>query len=126
MVSPPVITWRKSKIGISLGEVVIGLGLKILKNQNLDVCITVARMLTKASQKASYWGFKPHRTLIRHNNECSITFCMQQDIVEHHSKKINDLVEGLWNKKQDFTGKIYSDEELVVDGGLHLVKKVAS
>jgi hypothetical protein len=98
--------WRKSAIGISLAEILVACGVKILQSLHLDASITIARQDYKVPDFAKRVGFKTLRGgLERHNCPCELMYCPNEGLEQSLSADVAHYVDYFWNRRQDLSGR---------------------
>jgi hypothetical protein len=96
--------WRKSLIGLSLAEVLVGCGIKVLQAAELDASITIARKDYKVPDFAERVGFRTLRAgLVRHNCPCELMVCPAQNPEQTMTSETSHYVDYFWKRRQDFT-----------------------
>jgi hypothetical protein len=96
--------WRKSRLGFSLADVIMSLGIKIFQQLEMDCFVTLARGDVKVPQLLKRINFETHgEVLERHNTPCEAMMLPASRIVSHPDPVIADLVEHFWKSREDFS-----------------------
>lgn len=94
--------FRTSKLGFSLAEVMIQLSYKIMQEMNVDMIIGAplkAAGVDKLGKNLGTMMFVDH--VVRGKLECCIMGMLRQNVLQAHpEKKMNDIIEMLWNNRQ--------------------------
>ncbi|MBK7963485.1 MAG: hypothetical protein IPK04_21200 [Bdellovibrionales bacterium] len=94
--------WRKSKTGISLAAVMVGLGMKIMQNSDLQATIAPAKKTAKIDDLALAFGSTCLRKdVYRGNIHCDLMACFKADLISYPDPQVNGGVQSLWLRRQD-------------------------
>jgi hypothetical protein len=95
--------WRKKDLGFSMAEVLISLGLKLMKEKDVQVAVGVAVKaagVEKMAQKLSCQLIA--QEVKRGNLVCDIMGQTPSRLKPHPDDKVNALIEDLWARKSSF------------------------
>ncbi len=98
--------WRKSRTGISLSEVIIGLSLKAGHALNADAIIGTARSDVGVNDSCYKYGFEcliPNVSR-RNFNVDLIAYFTSSQTVKHPDQSIDSFIDYLWENKIDLLG----------------------
>jgi hypothetical protein len=99
--------WRKSVIGISVAEILIGLALKIQKSLDIDAGIGKSRADVKVTQMVERFGAKVlGNKILIHNITTDLIVFFKNEITPHPDKTINQYVDKFWKYRTDLTARI--------------------
>ncbi len=92
--------WRKHRLGFSWAHVLLGLGLNLLREYNIDAGIAPTRNDVKMNELAYLFGFEcliPKA--IVHNVECDLVVCEPRNIKSHPEQKVREAIDWLWENR---------------------------
>jgi hypothetical protein len=96
--------WRKQDIGISLGEVLIGCGLKWLVTQNGDAAIAPARTDNKVNRMAYTVGSQCFQSgIVKRNFRVDLVTVFRDEIKDNPNPEVQRRVEEYWKNRIDLT-----------------------
>lgn len=96
--------WRKRQLGLSLGEILIGLSGQVLKSVNFDASIAPSRSDVGVTEMACNIGGEiviPNIEI--HKTVCDLIAINSKKIKNHPNDSINQWVHSLWGQRQDYT-----------------------
>lgn len=97
--------FRKSKVGFSLGEVLISLGQRFVMSTGLDACTGVSRVDVKVERTAESLGFRTvQRGLQIYGYECSFQVSPWREVKAPSDPQVLDVVNQLWATRADIYG----------------------
>lgn len=97
--------FRKELIGIRLGEVLIGLGMKIQAALKIDAAVGPARKEVKAEDMAKKLGaIVVQQGVVRGGMPCDLMLAFA-GVPKNLDPVIADLIEYFWTRRQDLTGE---------------------
>lgn len=92
--------FRKSNTGISFGEVLIGLGLNVMKEKGLDCVFGTAREDVKVDKMAQAFGGKCFKSGIKkYDYPCSLMVISNKDSHENKNPDTKKIIADLWENK---------------------------
>jgi len=98
--------WRKSIIGISLAEVMIGASLKYLDYLNMKAAIASTRNDRKVKQMCYNFGFDCFQAgLLFHGYEIVLVVGYRGKVTPHPNNEIEKIISYFWNNKIDGIGQ---------------------
>ncbi len=98
--------YRKSKIGISLSETIIGLSLETFKSNFYDSVIGTARTDVKVNDSCYKFGFECLVPKVeRRNFSVDLIAANQKNLSKHPDTNIKKLIDTLWNNRIDSTSE---------------------
>lgn len=98
--------WRKAECGISLGEVLIGCGLRFFDFLGTSAVIAPARADNKVNQMCYKYGFDCFRdNIVKRNFQVDLVVGFKDKVHPHPDQSTLNLVERLWAERKDHTGK---------------------
>ncbi len=104
--------WRSPKIGVSLASVMIGLGVKLAQEWNVDAAVGIARVDVGVDRLVQEQGAVVVGDVRRiYNTPCKQIAFFPQAMRPHPSADVSHLVEAFWNQRTDTT-------RIVVEPGL--------
>jgi hypothetical protein len=93
--------WRKRNTGISLGSVLVGLNLKLLKAYNIDVLFGSARKDLKVNSLVSEFGFQTLiPSIIKCNYDCELMYVDAKSFRSHPDASTQGLIDRLWQNAE--------------------------
>ena len=93
--------WRKSKVDFSIGELMINLGLNVMKSFQADVALGVARKVVKVDKMAINTGFSLIAEDIKRGNlVCDLYAFYKDSAPPAMNDEQSELLSLLWSKKQ--------------------------
>ena len=96
--------WRKKNIGLSLGNVLVGLSGLVLKAVDYDASVAPSRSDVGVTNMACDIGGEVVVPNIEmHKTKCDLIAIRKSRLVPHPSEPVNELVQRLWNKRKDYT-----------------------
>lgn len=97
-------SWRKSITGYSMANVLVGLGLNVLKDKGADAFIAVARNDLKISQLGFEFGARSViANIIKHNVSCDLLTGLSNEVRPAKDEKVRSIVNQLWESRQDLS-----------------------
>ena len=98
--------YRKSKTGIPFGEILIGLGLEIMKQNGLDCVFGTAREDVKVDQMAALFGGRAYSSSIKkYDYPCCLMVIADSVRHLHPNLAQRELIKNLWDHRIDQTLK---------------------
>ncbi len=96
--------FRKSKVGFSLSETLISLGLKIMQSTSYHAGIGTARTVVKVDQSTHKVGFITVQEKIdKFGNNCSFMVCPANNVKKNPDFQVQRTVQLLWENRIDET-----------------------
>ena len=92
--------FRKSIIGYSLGDVLIGLSMEIFKKSNAIFVLGTARKKNNVNKMCNQFGFKEIGNIERFGLNCSQILNSQESVKEHPDKFVKNIIDDLWKTKE--------------------------
>lgn len=95
--------FRKSKIGFSLGDVLIGLGLNLVRYLNVDCVFGITRDdrgVDKISEK--FGGQSFHSGFNLHNTPCSFSVISSKTCLQNPDPFVANFIQNLWKKRTSY------------------------
>lgn len=94
--------WRKSKVGLSMGEVILGLGAKLFAASGFEAMLVVTRNDRGVNQTLyGYGGRCLAAGLTKHNVPVDIVSLDRGKTRPGPNEKVNYWIEYFWGKRQD-------------------------
>lgn len=94
--------YRKKFSNIPWGEVLIALGLQLMKTTAGDAAFGTARVDVKVDSMASQLGFHELQSQIaKYDYSCAVIACPKKSVREHSDEKIRKLIQDLWSNRID-------------------------
>jgi|GEM_PF-3011603 len=95
--------WRESSMGFSFAEVLIGLGSKMLEEQNLCAAVGVSVKAAGITRKSSCHNY----SLVTDDVErgrlpCDVICLNSKSIQRHQDEKVATIIDALWQNKNNF------------------------
>jgi hypothetical protein len=106
--------FRKSELGISIGSVLLGLGMKIFSESSSKIVIGMARSKNHVDEMCYKFGFQPFGKIEKHGHPCTLIVNSRQTLKSHDDLLVYKTVKSLWEKKANYFGNdflINSDDE---------------
>jgi len=95
--------YRKSKLGVSLSEVLIGLIQKIFTLSQAQILFGTAVRPKKVHESCFGYGYQECGAFEKYGLDCVLLFNTQANVREHENPEIRDLINFFWNHRSDFT-----------------------
>ena len=95
--------WRKGKIPVHIGSVLVGLAFQVMDLLNVDASIAPARRDHKVHEIAYAFGAEPIlENITNHNVPCDLLACFPSKRHAHADRNIQNLINFLWEKRENF------------------------
>jgi hypothetical protein len=97
--------WRKHLVGVSMAEVILGLGAKVLEASNFSSMIVVTRNAKRVNQILYGYGARclvPNLT--KHNVSVDLVSLDHGKTHPGKDEEVNQLIEHFWRRRQDTVG----------------------
>jgi hypothetical protein len=105
-------SWRKTQVGISFGELLVGAGMRVFLEGAADAVLGTARVDIKVPELVALYGWKVLRDkLMRHNYEISLVYCPRAEAKEATSPLLQKHLGLFWEARADYRG-IYTPADL--------------
>lgn len=96
--------YRKSKIGMSLGDTLISLGLQLMLERGADAGTAISRTDVKVDRSGNDVGFQTVETDLEiYGYNCSFQVVLRDRARIHHDPAVARLADVLWQQRSDFT-----------------------
>ncbi len=96
--------YRKSVGGVSVAEILVGCGCRLVEISGVQASFANARVDVKVPEITSHYGFKTRGDkYLRHNFEVSVIYCPRSELKEHESPVMKAMVEKCWQERRDYT-----------------------
>lgn len=96
--------WRQRHTQLSMAEILIGCGLKILQLSFADAAIAIARRDVNVHGKAHKMGyFSVETDIVKRNFSCDTIVCLRNGVKPHPDSQTRTLTEILWKQRTNFT-----------------------
>ncbi len=103
--------WRKSKIGLSLGETLIGCSLKFLDPLNIEAVIAPTRNDRGVNTMCYNFGFDCYKSALDfHGFEADLVVGFKNKVTPNPNNNINSLIDFLWKNRIDYTQKTITNQ----------------
>jgi len=97
--------WRKHLVGVSLAEVILGLGAKVLEASGFESMIVVTRNEKRVNQILYGYGARClAANLTKHNVPVDLVSLDHGNTHPGESPEVNELIEHFWSNRQDTVG----------------------
>jgi hypothetical protein len=94
--------FRKNEGQIPWAEVVISLGINVLKSTNFDVAFGTARRDVKVNKMGDRIGFNTLQSPIqKYDYDCEVMYFPKKNLLRHPELKVQFLIEELWANRID-------------------------
>lgn len=94
--------FRKNGSQIPWGEIIISLGLNVLKTLNCDIAFGTARRDVKVNKMGDRIGFDILQSPIqKYDYDCEVMYFAQKKQLHHPDPKVQSLIEELWATRLD-------------------------
>ncbi len=89
--------WRKGKVPVHIGSVLMGLSCKVLQHYKQDASIAPARRDHKVHEVVYSVGGEPIiSNVINHNVPCDLLAIRKEKVKSHDSAEVQNTIERLW------------------------------
>jgi hypothetical protein len=96
--------WRKSKLGLSLGEVMVGCAIEVARSLEVDAVIAPARTENKVNQMGYHFGIECFQGgITKRNFTVDLTAGFVDKLHANADTTIQSLSDHYWAKRQDLT-----------------------
>ncbi|MBL7687462.1 MAG: hypothetical protein JNJ49_05465 [Bdellovibrionaceae bacterium] len=101
---------RNKSTGASIGEILIGLGTKVMTECDASVAVATAVRTVGVDHLAAKFGFKALAEFRKFDLDCAAIMLKRQDIVENVGPDTKSLIQKMWIERIDNTAtqSIYS------------------
>ncbi|MCB0349904.1 MAG: hypothetical protein KDD38_01900 [Bdellovibrionales bacterium] len=105
--------WRKSKIGLSLGETMIGCSLKFVEVLNVGAAIAPTRNDRGVNKMCYNFNFDCYKANLNYRGfEVDLVCGIREKVTSNPDSRINDLINWLWQSRTDLSGVISINRNL--------------
>lgn len=91
--------FRKNILNLSLGNVLLGLAMKVLKNGPADTVLGTARTKNHVHEMSYQFGFQSIGQMSKFGHPCELVFNTDKNIKSHSDPLTNHTIERLWKEK---------------------------
>lgn len=106
-------SYRGKNSPVRWGEVIIGLGLEVLRHSSMDAAIGIAREDKKVNTMGLKMGCQEKDFLIKNKTPCRILYMTKKDCREHENPTTQKMIKNLWNNKKNGAPNIVVDAPLI-------------
>ncbi|MES2768746.1 MAG: hypothetical protein V4596_06330 [Bdellovibrionota bacterium] len=95
--------FRKSFLDVSLGDVLLGLSMKIFENSVAQAVLGTARSKIHVDQMCYRFGFKPFGEINKFGHPCTLIITDRSTLQTHPELKTQKLIDQLWDGRNDIS-----------------------
>jgi len=95
--------YRKSVVGISLADAMVGILLQIMLNESLGAMIATPVRAAKVADITKCFGAAEVGSYLKIGVDCQMIYVTREMYRPHPDKRVNEFVQELWARRRDFT-----------------------
>lgn len=95
--------YRKTKIGFSLGDVLLGLSMKVFLQSSAQFVLGTARSVIKVDRNCFDFGFSNLGEIQKYGHPCTLIYNSRTTCRENSSPILNEIISYLWQNRDDRT-----------------------
>lgn len=98
--------FRKSEIGISIGSVLLGLGMKIFSESDSHIVLGTARSKIHVDEMCYKFGFRPCGEMEKFGHPCTLIVNSKNTLKNHDDPVIYEITQNLWSSKTNYLNEL--------------------
>jgi hypothetical protein len=102
--------FRKSKIGFSIGSILLGLSMKIFAESRARIVLGTARSKIHVDEMCYKFGFTPCGEMDKFGHPCTLILNSKNTLKDHDDPIVYKATQDLWNKRTSYFKTRFDDE----------------
>lgn len=104
--------FKKSLLGISLADTLIGILMRILRETKTDMALAATVRAAKVADICKAYGYEEVGSYLKIGVDCVMLYNTLEMVREHPSPEVRALVKRLWESRADYSGMLVQNESL--------------